>query len=340
MPRLLPIPPAPLLLLLALYLAPSLAAQTLAVALTEQNRVLLFDARTYDSVASVPVGRAPHEIAASPDGRHFYVGNTGASGEPERLTVTRIDLADPARTTAIEAGDCAGLHDLRVSRSARLLWIACGRVPAVAEIDLATGKLRRQWRTTLDGGWMLTASPDERRIYVAHLEGQAVTMIDRERQTVATVPGPGPQIGIEVTPAGREVWVTAADSGLVTVLAAAGGRVLATLPSGGAGPARVRFTPDGRLAVIPHDVSSTLTLLDVANRTHVASIPLTAAPKVLALSLDGRFPAVSHPEAKLISIVDLERRVVTRTIALPGTPDGVAYAAGKAPRGNRGLGFH
>jgi hypothetical protein len=41
---------------------------------------------------------------------------------------------------------------------------------------------------------------------------------------------------------------------------------------------------------------------------------------------------VSHPEATLISIVDLERRVVTRTIALPGTPDGVAYAAGKAPR--------
>jgi DNA-binding beta-propeller fold protein YncE len=195
-----------------------LATQTLAVALTEENRVLLFDARTYDSVTSVTVGPAPHEIAASPDGRHFYVGNTGPSGQPERLTVTRIDLSEPARTTAIDAGDCAGLHDLRVSRSGRLLWLACARVPAVAEIDLATGKVRQQWRTTLDGGWMLTASPDERRIFVAHLEGQAVSAIDRERGTVATVSGPGRQIGIEVTPAGREVWVTAADSGLVTVL--------------------------------------------------------------------------------------------------------------------------
>ena len=60
--------------------APSLAAQTLAVALTEQNRVLLFDARTYDSVASVPVGRAPHEIAGSPDGEHFYVAPRGNRG--------------------------------------------------------------------------------------------------------------------------------------------------------------------------------------------------------------------------------------------------------------------
>src|SRR5687768_4882386 len=129
--------PAFALFFFALCLPASLTGQTLAVALTEENRVLLFDAATYDSVASVPVGRAPHEIAASPDGRHLYVGNTGASGRPERLTVTRIDPAQPARTGAIEAGDCAGLHDLRVSRSGRLLWIACARVPGVAEIDLA-----------------------------------------------------------------------------------------------------------------------------------------------------------------------------------------------------------
>jgi hypothetical protein len=49
---------------LALFLPASLAAQTLAVAFPEEHRVLLFDARTCDSVASVPVGQAPHEIAA------------------------------------------------------------------------------------------------------------------------------------------------------------------------------------------------------------------------------------------------------------------------------------
>jgi YVTN family beta-propeller protein len=323
------------LLCFAIFLPAWLAAQTLAVALTEENRVLLLDTRTYDTVASVPVGRAPHEIAAAPDGRYLYVGNTGPSGQHERRTVTRIDLAHPARTSAIEVGDCAGLHDLRVSRSGRLLWIACARVPAVAEIDLATGKVRRQWRTTLDGGWMLTASPNERRVFVAHLEGQAVSVIDRESDTTVTVSGPGPQIGIEVTPAGREVWVTAADSGRVTVLDAASGRVLASFPSGGEGPARVRFTPDGRLAVIPHDVSSTLTLVDVASRAPIASVPLEAVPKVLALSPDGRAAAVSHPEAKLISVVDLERRAVSRTIGLPGVPDGVAYTSVNVPRTTR-----
>jgi DNA-binding beta-propeller fold protein YncE len=330
--------PAFALVLFVLCLPAWLPAQTLAVALTEQNRVLLFDTRTYDSVVSVPVGRAPHEIAVAPDGRSFYVGNTGSSGDPERLTVTRIDLADPARTSAIDAGDCAGLHDLRVSHSGRLLWIGCARVPAVAEIDLATGTPRRQWRMTLDGGWMLAASPDERRIFVAHLEGQGVSVIDRERDTVTTVQGPGGQYGIEVAPAGREVWVTAPDSARVTVLDAAGDSVLAAFSSPGKGPGRMGFTDKGRLAVIAHDEPATLTLVDVASRRPVASIPLAAMPKVLAVSPDGRFAAVSHPDAKLVSIVDLERRAVVRTIGVPSIPDGVAYAARPVARNAVGAG--
>jgi DNA-binding beta-propeller fold protein YncE len=157
-----------------------------------------------------------------------------------------------------------------------------------------------------------------------------VSVIARESGTASTVPGPGPQYGIDVVPGGREVWVTAPDSGRVTVLDGTGDRVLAVVPSGGNGPGRLRFTPDGRLAVIPHDAPKALTLVDVATRKPVASVPLPAEPKVLALSPDGRFAAVTHPDAKAVSIVDLRRRMVIHKIAVPGTPDGVAYTAFEA----------
>jgi DNA-binding beta-propeller fold protein YncE len=320
------------LVICAVLLPSSLAAQTLAVAFPEEHRVLLFEARTYDSVASVPVGLGPHEIAAAPDGRYLYVGNTGASAEPKRYTITRIDVAEATLTSALDPGECVGLHDLQVSRSGTLLWVGCARERAVAEIELATGKVRRRWKIGPDGGWTLRATPDDRRVYVAHLEGQAVSVIDRDSGTSSTVAGPGRQYGIDVVPGGREVWVTAADSGRVTVLDGASDRVLAAVPSGGNGPGRLRFTPDGRLAVIPHDVSNTLTLVDVGTRKPIASVPLPAEPKVLALSPDGRFAAVSHPGAKAVSIVDLGRRAVVRTFTVPGKPDGVAYAAVEAGR--------
>jgi DNA-binding beta-propeller fold protein YncE len=272
------------------------------------------------------VGRGPHEIAPAPDGRHLYVGNTGTSGEPERYVITRIDVAEPARTSALDPGDCLGLHDLQVSRSGALLWVGCARERAVAELELITGKVRRRWPIGPDGGWTLRGTPDERRVFVAHLEGQAISVVSRESGAASTVPGPGRQYGIDVTPGGEEVWVTAADSARVTALDGASGRVLATFPSGGNGPGRLRFTPDGRLAVIPHDLSNTLVLVEVATRKPIATVPLHAEPKVLALSPDGRFAAVSHPDAKAVSIVDIRRRSLLRTIAVPGKPDGVAYA--------------
>jgi DNA-binding beta-propeller fold protein YncE len=318
------------LALLALILPISLAAQTLAVALPDEHRVLLFDARTYDSVASVPVGQGPHEIAPTPDGRYLYVGNTGTSGEPKRYTITRIDVTTPARTTTLDPGQCDGLHDLTVSRSGKLLWVGCARARAVHEIELPGGKLRRRWPITPDGGWMLTAARNERRLYVAHLEGQAVSVIDRERGTSTTVPGPGPEYGIDVHPKGREVWVTAPDSGRITVLDAASDRVLAAVMSSGEGPGRLRFTPDGRLALIAYDVPSTLTFVDVASRKPVGSVAIAAGPKVVALSPDGRFAAVTHPDENVVSIVDVGRRALLRTIVVPAKPDGAAWAQAHA----------
>jgi DNA-binding beta-propeller fold protein YncE len=214
-----------------------------------------------------------------------------------------------------------------VRHTGTLLWVGCARAGAVPEIEVAPGRLRRRWPIEPDGGWTLRGTPDERRVFVAHLEGQAVSVVDRETGRAATVPGPGPEYGIDVDPTGREVWVTAPDSARFTVLDGGSGRVLATVPSGATGPGRIQFTANGRMAVIPHDLPHSLTLVDVASRKALGSIALQAEPKVLALSPDGRFAAVTHPEAQLVSIVNLERRTVVRAIAVPGKPDGVAWAA-------------
>ena len=43
--------------------------------------------------------------------------------ESKRHTITRIDVAEPTRTSAIDPGDCEGGHDLQVSRSGTLLCV-------------------------------------------------------------------------------------------------------------------------------------------------------------------------------------------------------------------------
>jgi hypothetical protein len=42
-------------------------------------------------------------------------------------------------------------------------------------------KLRRHWKLDQEGAWMLSGTPDERKLYAANLEGKSVSVI-RMRQ--------------------------------------------------------------------------------------------------------------------------------------------------------------
>ena len=71
----------------------------LAVALTDQNRVLLLEARR--TTVSPRCASGPGSRTRSPRRRRggsFYVDNTGAAGEPKRYVITRIDVTDPTCT--------------------------------------------------------------------------------------------------------------------------------------------------------------------------------------------------------------------------------------------------
>jgi DNA-binding beta-propeller fold protein YncE len=228
-------------------------------------------------------------------------------------------------TRRLRIGDCDGLHDVRLSRDDSILWVACGRGPAVLGVSTATGEVRERWTTGVEGGWMLTSTPDDRKLYVANLEGASVSIVNRATRSIRTLPLGGPMLGAAVSPDGREAWMSNADSNVITILDVRSDSVLAAFQSGGRRPVRLRFTPDGSRVVISHDGSRDVAVMDARTRNVVRVIPLDAAPKVLDVSADGRRAVVSQPDARKIAVVDIERGVVLAYVAVNGVPDGVGF---------------
>jgi DNA-binding beta-propeller fold protein YncE len=87
---------------------------------------------------------------------------------------------------------------------------------------------------------------------------------------------------------------------------------------------RVLVTPDGRTAVVANGGGSAVVLVETANPLATTVIPMSQAPKVLAVSGDGRRLYVSHPEPGGVSLIDLVARKLVKTVTLSGAPDGVA----------------
>jgi YVTN family beta-propeller protein len=318
-----------LLFLLFFWLSISEAAnsQTLIVASNGEHQIELVNPNNFQVFARVPSGKGPHEIAVSSDGRYAYVANTGTGpgGEPGN-TITVVDLTSRSIKTTFSLGAYTLPHDLRVARDGSLLWVVCAPSKKVLEIDTRSARIRKTWNINKEGGWMLAPTPDGRKIYVANLEGGSVSVIDRPSGGTRIIPLNTGEIGIDVSPNGREVWVSNSQKDIITVIDTATDRVLASFYSGGKGAVRVKLSPDGKRALVPHTNSKTLVIFDVAQRTVISTIDLPESPKVIAISSDGKRAFLTNPSSDNVTAIDLVSTSVLGRFPVGKTPDGVAWS--------------
>ncbi|MGH7462296.1 MAG: YncE family protein, partial [Longimicrobiales bacterium] len=298
-------------------------AGTLLVARNGENTVVLMDDTTGAVLKTLPTGEGPHEIAVSADGRFAYIADSGAPTKPGN-TITVINLAKRELARKFTLGEHQP-HDLRVSADGKRLWVACAPTQSVVEADTATGALTRTWKTGVDGGWMLAASPDDRTLFVAHLEGGGLSRIDVASGKVTRAVTPKGEMGFDVAPKGGEVWAANSESSQISVVDARTDKLLSTFPSGGQSPVRLKFTPDGRRVLVA-TADKQLVVFDATMRKIIATLALEFRPKVIAVSGDGRQVFIGHPSDDKVSVVDLSSLKVLRTLTTGKRPDGIAWA--------------
>ncbi|HZF68285.1 MAG TPA: PQQ-binding-like beta-propeller repeat protein, partial [Gemmatirosa sp.] len=304
-------------------LAPPRRRELVAVALSARDSVALFDAETLERVATLPVGKTPHEIAASPDGARAYVADAGDT------TITVIEAAPGAPRVAATWGlpDSIGVHDLSASADGRTVWAVSGGRRIALALDAATGRVRRRVALQRPGSWMIEAGGAADPVVVAHLEGGAVTLVDPATGRQTVLEGREGEIDAAARPGGREVWSANLRDGHVTVFDGRSGRAMSR-EAVGRDAMRVRFAPDGRTALVVASGDSVLVALDARTRQRVGAVAVSRGPKVLALSVDGRRAYLTHPEGESLTMVDVAAMAVLRTVPVPGKPDGVAVLGG------------
>jgi len=300
----------------------------LLVSLIGERQVAVIDPITQDVLAKLPSPQGPHEITLSPDGTLAYVADSGSGpNSPSGNSIVVLDL----RTLSVKRTFkvCESPHDTRVSRNGRILWVACAPSKAVLELDAATGAIRKTWDTKLEGGWFVEITPDDRKIFVPHLEAKALSMIDRSTSLVRMLFSGNTIFGVTVSPVGNEIWVSDADENRLSIVDTATGRLTAKISLGAAKKdqssfSRPRFTPDGERVVVVR--GSEFMIVDVEQRSIVSTIEMPHAGKVVTISGDSRHAFVSHPAADSVSIINLINGNVERTFVVGKQPDGIAWA--------------
>ncbi|MEN8107369.1 MAG: hypothetical protein ABFS22_05115 [Pseudomonadota bacterium] len=333
-----------ILYLLALVAMPVLGNTGILLVVNKSDNTLsLLNLATAHSIAVLPTGTGPHEVAVSPDGTIALVSNYGAASEPgNSLTVINIAAAEVVDT--IDLGDYRRPHGLVWLPDNRRALVTVEDNRAVVLVDINHGEIIRAVKTGESVSHMVAIDPAGNRAYVANIGSGSISVIDIDggvlRATVNV--GKGTE-GIAMSPDSKQLWATNRESDTVVVIDPATMNILATLDSTGF-PIRVILSPDGREALVSRANASRVEFYDTQTLQSSGEVSM---PREYSLSngrwLGGGFGyrplpigIVYHPDGKTayvansyggyIAVVDVATRQVTATLQAGAEPDGMAHS--------------
>jgi YVTN family beta-propeller protein len=322
-----------LALLLSAFSIAALAAApgTLLVLNKSDNTLSLLDLATKKSVATLPTGEGPHEVAVSPNGKVAVVCNYGSSPTPGN-TLTVIDVAARKSLRTIDLGKHVRPHGIAWLRGNEVAVTSEG-AKALLTVDIEAGKVTAAIETDQLGSHMLALAPAHERAFVANIDSGSVSVIDlkQQRRIANITTGDGTE-GIAISPDQREVWAGNRDGNTLSIIDVASLKVVATPPSKSF-PIRVKFTADGKNVLVSNASSGAVAVWDAATRRELRRIDMRE-PKasqwgspigiLIAAPLAQAF--VATPNLNQVAVIDLRTWQVVDWLTTGNEPDGLGYS--------------
>ena len=327
--------------------------QRLLLALSKHDHTLaIVDASTLKVIARAPVGQDPHEVIASSDGKTAYVSIYGG-GRFHAISV--IDLVSQKAMPDIDTGALNGPHGLTFVDGK--LWFTAEGAKVIASYDAASAKIDWVMGTGQNRTHMLYVTPDEKQIYTTNVSSATVSIL--EKVTLPPMgpppgmrPPSGPQPpplppggnqprmdwnetiipvgkgdeGFDVLPNGLELWTANAQDGTLSVVDLKNRTVAATLDAKAFGANRLKFTPDGKFALISRLGDGDLTIYDVSTRKEFKRVPIGHGAAGILVDPEGNRAFIACGPDNYVAVLDLKTLVVTDHINVGGEPDGLAWA--------------
>jgi YVTN family beta-propeller protein len=321
------------------------------LALSKKDHTLaIVDPTSLQVIAKVPIGNDPHEVIASSDGKTAYVSNYGF-GAYNTLAV--VDLVGQKALPAVDLGPLRGPHGLDFIGGK--VWFTAEAAKAIGSYDPMTQKVDWILGTGQNRTHMIVVSQSLKWIVTTNVSSGTVSIIEKTAGRLGPPPGgpppgsggppqgppPGPpggdwnetvipvgvgSEGFDISPDGSEIWVANAQDGTVSIIDAAKKQVTQTLDVDAKNANRLKFTLDGKMALLSTLRGPDLIILDTAKRKVIKRLPVGHGAAGILMQPDGSRAFVACSPDDYVTVIDLKSLSVPGHINVGGEPDGLAWA--------------
>src|SRR3954454_9975380 len=214
-------------------------------------------------IATIPVGKRPRGVHASPDGGFVYVALSGSpiTGPPQLDAKGNPILKEEDEEDSDHSADGIGVVDLRSMTFLR-------KLPAGSDPE--------EFAVSKDGKTLYISNEDVATASVVDIAGSKVVQIVRVKKE--------PE-GVAITPDGRHVYVTCETGGEVVVIDTARNKAVAEFAIGGR-PRTVAFLPDGSRAFVPSETLGTISVVETSGFSRLKTIALPEGSRPMGTAWD------------------------------------------------------
>jgi DNA-binding beta-propeller fold protein YncE len=308
------------------FFSPAAHANNVIVLNSGEATLSLIDETTRQVVGTVPTGKEPHHLMATPDNSSLIVANSVSNNlmfvDPKSGKVQRWveNIEDPYqigfspdRKWLVTTGLRLDRLDIYHYDNAKNQMTLASRLPlAVMPSHMAF-------------------TNDSKTVFVTLQVSGELAAIDLATQTVKWKMKVGKvPAGLWMTPGEKYLLVGMTGADYVAVVDWRNQKVVKTIQTG-KGAHNFRSLADGRHVAVSNRVASTISIIDEDTLTNVGDITgLMPGPDDMELSADKRYLWVTFRFAKHIGIIDLTTRKLIQTIAVGRSPHGI-YFFNRAP---------
>lgn len=297
----------------------------------------IIDSNTMEVVSTVPLGKRPRGIHASPDGKLIYVALSGSPiagpgvdestlPPPDKNAdgIGVFDVAQNKIVKMIKSG--SDPEEFDISQDGKLLYVSNEDTAGVSILDLATEKIVTSLPTgeepegvklSPNGKFVMATSEDAGMVYkidTAQAKVVSTLKVGRRPRTIAWMPD------------NVKAFVNAENDGTVSYIDTEKNEVLETIQLGEAGvvkPMAVLLSKDASKLYVSTGRGKKVFVIDAATRKVETSFEVGQRPWGIALSPDGKTLFTANGPSNDLSVVDVATKTVSKKVMLTGSPWGV-----------------
>ena len=295
-----------------LGLAHPASATTAVVLNSDDDTLSVIDGDTDREVSRTHIGRGPHHLVETPDGRTLVIAMSGSN---ELVLIDRATGVEQKRITASDP------YQIGFSPDAK--WFVAASI-RLDRIDIYDGNsfdlVHRLPAATMPSH--IAFSSDSKTVFVTLQGTNSLISIDLASGNVNwTAPVGRTPAGIVTRPGGT-LLVGVMGSDYIAEVDPANGAVIRKITTGN-GAHNFLAAPDGKTLYVTNRVAGTISVLDADSLTVESTLQAPGGPDDMALSPDGQELWATGRWRAAVDVINLASGALKATVPVGRSPHGI-----------------